>query len=90
MDSNSLASNLESIEELVTVSEVDIKPLYMKIQRKTTFGSEQRIENGIVRFTVTANVQIAKVRSYVQRCSDWIDENFVIGYSERGMDFVHT
>ncbi|CAB3979582.1 Hypothetical predicted protein [Paramuricea clavata] len=46
----------------------------MKIQRKRVEGSQQRIEDGVVYFTVFSLMQIVNVRTFVQRLADWVDD----------------
>ena len=61
-------------EDGIEVTRINLKDEYMKIQRKKVEGSQQRIENGIVYFTVFSVMQILNVRTFVQRLSDWLDD----------------
>jgi hypothetical protein len=58
----------------VKVTRINLKDEYMKIQRKKVEGSQQRIDDGIVYFTVRSPVQILNVRTFVQRFADLVDE----------------
>ena len=51
-----------------------LKDEYLKIQRKKVEGSQQRIENGTVYFTVSTPMQVLSVRTFVQRLSDWLED----------------
>ena len=63
------------MSHLVHVQRINIKPEYMKIQKRTVEGSQQRIEDGLVYFTVVSDMmQIVNVRTFVQRLSDWAEE----------------
>ena len=53
---------------------INLKNEYVKIQRKRVDGSQQRIEDGMVYFTVFSQKQIVNVRTFVQRLVDFIDE----------------
>ena len=68
----------------VAVAKISIKQEYMKIQRKKVEGSQQRIEDAMVYFTVSClHAQIARVRTFVQRCADLVEE-ISVNKPERG------
>lgn len=58
----------------VRIIQSNLKEEYVKIQRKRVEGSQQRIENGLVYFTVFSFMQITNVRTFVQRLTDWANE----------------
>jgi hypothetical protein len=68
---------------LVVVTRINLKHEYMKIQRKRVEGSQQRIEDGVVYFTVFSPMQILNVRTFVQRFADLVEE-INLNKAERG------
>lgn len=61
-------------EEDLKITRISLKPEYVKIQRKRVEGSQQRIEDGVVYFTVSSRMQILNVRTFVLRFADLVEE----------------
>lgn len=61
-------------EETAKIVKINLKQEYLKIQRKKVEGSQQRIQDAMVYFTVRSELVILNVQTYVQRFSDWIDD----------------
>lgn len=78
------AKRSSSSDRWVCVTKISLKQEYLKIQRKKVEGSQQRIEDGMVYFSVHCLYgQIARVRTFVQRCADLVEE-VSVNKPERG------